>query len=85
MQFENIKVGSVILYPTNSSIRLRGVEEKIFRKELVLSKFKVLDIYKDGENKRIVIQKTSGKEHPHDKYFNQEFLDIINLVETINF
>lgn len=85
MEFDDIRVGSVILYPTISTMRLNGVKEKISRKDLVISKFKILDIYKDGENKRIVIQKISGKGIPHDKYFDREFLDIINIIETMNF
>jgi len=75
---DEINVGDIIYFPTESNLRLAGVKEEIEKKALRVSKYKVVDIFSDGEDKRIKIAKTNNLKKTHEKYLDDEFLEIVS-------
>lgn len=83
---QKIEVGNIINFPTDSSIRLLGTIRQIQKRSLKTSQYKVLSIYNDGKNSRIIIEKIKGKKTgSHDKCFDEEFLETVRQTnEYIN-
>ena len=76
-----IKIGDIIPYANNTSLRKLGVQELIKKQQYKVSKYKVVNIYEDKGSDRIEIVNIKGEKIIRDKYFDDEFKEIVRLSE----
>jgi len=74
-----IKIGDIIPYANNTLLRKLGVQELIKKLQYKVSKYKVLNI--DEDKCRIEIVNIKGKKIIREKYFDDEFKEIVRLSE----